>query len=34
MVLPDGHSDTVTPTVVDGTVYAGSWDQWFYAIDL
>ncbi len=25
---------TATPTVVDGTVYVGSWDDYFYALDL
>jgi outer membrane protein assembly factor BamB len=25
---------TATPTVVHGVVYAGSWDGWFYAVDL
>ncbi|HXW33845.1 MAG TPA: PQQ-binding-like beta-propeller repeat protein, partial [Acidimicrobiales bacterium] len=29
-----GDAVTVTPTVVNGTVYAGSWDGNFYAIDL
>lgn len=29
-----GDAVTVDPTVVGGTVYAGSWDQWFYAVDL
>ena len=28
-----GDAVTATPTVVDGTVYVGSWDGWFYAID-
>jgi outer membrane protein assembly factor BamB len=32
--FPTETAVTVTPTVVDGTVYAGSWDQWFYAINL
>ena len=32
--FPTQTAVTVTPTVVDGTVYAGSWDQWFYAINL
>lgn len=29
-----GTAVTVTPVVVDGTVYAGSWDQYFYAVNL
>ncbi len=29
-----GDVVTATPTVVDGTVYAGSWDDNFYALDL
>lgn len=29
-----GDAVTATPTVVDGTVYVGSWDGNFYAIDL
>ncbi len=32
--LPTGDAVTATPTVVDGTVYVGSWDDWFYAVDL
>lgn len=32
--FPTGDAVTATPTVVDGTVYAGSWDDNFYAIDL
>lgn len=32
--LPTGDAVTATPTVVDGTVYVGSWDTKFYAIDL
>lgn len=32
--FPTHTAVTVTPTVVDGTVYAGSWDQYFYAINL
>ncbi len=32
--FPTGKAVTVTPTVVAGTVYAGSWDGFFYAIDL
>jgi len=31
---PTGDAVTATPTVVDGTVYAGSWDGWFYAVNL
>jgi polyvinyl alcohol dehydrogenase (cytochrome) len=29
-----GDSVTATPTVVDGTVYVGSWDDYFYAVNL
>ena len=29
-----GDAVTATPTVVRGTVFAGSWDGWFYAVDL
>ncbi|MBV8161909.1 MAG: PQQ-binding-like beta-propeller repeat protein [Acidimicrobiia bacterium] len=29
-----GDAVTATPTVVGGTVYAGSWDEDFYAVDL
>jgi outer membrane protein assembly factor BamB len=32
--FPTGDAVTATPTVVDGTVYAGSWDGWFYAVSL
>lgn len=32
--FPTGDAVTATPTVVAGTVYAGSWDGWFYAIAL
>ena len=32
--FPTGDAVTATPTVVDGTVYAGSWDDVFYAVDL
>lgn len=32
--FPAKTAVTVTPTVVDGTVYAGSWDQYFYAVNL
>ena len=32
--FPTGDAVTATPTVVDGTVYAGSWDDYFYALDL
>ena len=33
-MFPTGDAVTATPTVVDGTVYAGSWDGFFYAVDL
>lgn len=33
-IFSTGDAVTVTPTVVNGTVYAGSWDGWFYAVDL
>ena len=33
-VFPTGDSVTATPTVVDGVVYVGSWDDTFYAVDL
>jgi polyvinyl alcohol dehydrogenase (cytochrome) len=29
-----GDAVTATPTVVDGTVYVGSWDDYFYAVNL
>jgi outer membrane protein assembly factor BamB len=29
-----GDAVTATPTVVNGTVYVGSWDGYFYAVDL
>jgi outer membrane protein assembly factor BamB len=29
-----GDAVTATPTVVDGTVYVGSWDDYFYALNL
>jgi len=29
-----GDAVTATPTVADGTVYVGSWDDYFYALDL
>ena len=29
-----GDAVTATPTVVGGTVYVGSWDGNFYALDL
>ncbi len=29
-----GDAVTATPTVVNGTVYVGSWDDYFYALDL
>ena len=32
--LPTGDAVTATPTVVDGTVYVGSWDDFFYAVNL
>ena len=32
--FPTGDAVTATPTVVDGTVYVGSWDTKFYAINL
>ncbi len=32
--FPTGDAVTATPTVVAGTVYAGSWDGWFYAVSL
>jgi outer membrane protein assembly factor BamB len=32
--FPTETAVTVTPVVVDGTVYAGSWDQYFYAVNL
>jgi polyvinyl alcohol dehydrogenase (cytochrome) len=32
--FPTGDAVTATPTVVDGTVYVGSWDDFFYALDL
>jgi polyvinyl alcohol dehydrogenase (cytochrome) len=32
--FPTGDAVTATPTVVGGTVYAGSWDDFFYALDL
>ena len=32
--FPTGDAVTATPTVVRGTVYAGSWDGWFYAVAL
>ncbi len=32
--FPTGDAVTATPTVVRGTVYVGSWDGYFYAIDL
>jgi polyvinyl alcohol dehydrogenase (cytochrome) len=33
-VFPTGDAVTATPTVVDGVVYVGSWDDEFYALDL
>ena len=32
--FPTGDAVTASPTVVDGTVYVGSWDTRFYAISL
>jgi len=32
--FPTGDAVTATPTVVDGTVYVGSWDDSFYAVSL
>ncbi|HEY7917768.1 MAG TPA: PQQ-binding-like beta-propeller repeat protein [Acidimicrobiales bacterium] len=32
--FPTGDAVTATPTVVNGTVYAGSWDGNFYAVEL
>ncbi len=32
--FPTGDAVTATPTVVNGTVYVGSWDDYFYALDL
>jgi polyvinyl alcohol dehydrogenase (cytochrome) len=32
--FPTGDAVTATPTVVGGTIYVGSWDTRFYAIDL
>ncbi len=32
--FPTGDAVTATPTVVGDTVYAGSWDDFFYALDL
>ena len=31
--FPTGDAVTATPTVVGGTVYVGSWDGFFYALD-
>ena len=33
-IFPTGDAVTATPTVVAGTVYVGSWDDYFYALDL
>ncbi|HVA02310.1 MAG TPA: PQQ-binding-like beta-propeller repeat protein [Acidimicrobiales bacterium] len=33
-VFPTADAVTATPTVVDGVVYVGSWDDYFYAVDL
>jgi outer membrane protein assembly factor BamB len=32
--FPTGDSVSATPTVVGGTVYVGSWDDYFYALNL
>jgi len=32
--FPTGDAVTATPTVVDGVVYVGSWDDYFYAVNL
>jgi outer membrane protein assembly factor BamB len=32
--FPTGDVVTAAPTVVDGTVYVGSWDDYFYAVNL
>jgi lactoylglutathione lyase len=32
--FPTGDAVTATPTIVGGTVYFGSWDDHFYAVDL
>jgi polyvinyl alcohol dehydrogenase (cytochrome) len=31
--FPTGDAVTATPTVVNGTVYVGSWDDYFYALN-
>ncbi len=33
-IYPTGDSVTATPTVVGDTVYVGSWDDYFYAVNL
>jgi outer membrane protein assembly factor BamB len=33
-LFPTGDAVTATPTVVGGTVYVGSWDDHFYAVNL
>ncbi len=33
-IYPTGDSVTATPTVVGNTVYVGSWDDYFYAVNL
>lgn len=33
-LFPTSDAVTATPTVVDGVVYVGSWDDYFYAVDL
>jgi len=32
--FPTGDAVTAAPTVVGGTVYVGSWDDYFYAVNL
>ena len=32
--FPTGDAVTATPTVVGDTVYVGSWDDYFYAVNL
>lgn len=32
-IFPTGDAVTASPAVVDGVVYAGSWDGYFYALD-
>jgi len=33
-IFPTADAVTATPTVVDGVVYVGSWDDYFYAVSL